>query len=105
MISWCVIWICCVALGAFRPVIMDLISLSMGWDMIVPDGDLKGWTLYLVWTAMILFMMGVVSWYHCKISHYREKQKRDYIWWITMVMESFGVLFGEYQMIQFFGSL
>lgn len=96
----CISWIIVIAIISLRPFIGDMINMAMDLDTMAPSGDLKSWIFYLVWVAVILFLLIVIGWYHCKCSAFRDKDKISgeikfndtCIWVITEIVGSAIVL-------------
>ena len=85
-----------------RPYLVDMVSLKLGWDREIPVGIPGGWTGYLIFAAIVMFMMIAVSWYHCLFQNIeiqeneKEKPKKyrreKYVWLLTMLVGTILVL-------------
>ena len=52
------------------PFLFDLTCYLLGWDTMVPENYfIKSWGIYLMWNALVTFLLVIINWYRRKCIH------------------------------------
>lgn len=86
---------------AVEPFISYRIGLLNGFDRSIPAGQAGGWISYLIWMAIVLYMMCITSWYHFRFDDTKSQEKEEKrinetaIWIISMIIGAVIVIVGS----------